>query len=59
MGTDYHRNYRKSKITRSFKNGQTRETGNIGYTNYKTKTDKTNNTTQYVLDTQLYASKRK
>jgi hypothetical protein len=28
------------------KNGQSRETGNIGYTRHRTKTNKTQNTTQ-------------
>ena len=32
------------------KNGQSRETDNIDHTRHKTKTRKTKNTTQYVLD---------
>ena len=32
------------------KSRQARETGKIGYTRYKTKTNKPKNTTQYVLD---------
>ena len=39
-------------------NGQSRETGNIGYTKHKTKTNKTKNPTQYVW-TALYVSKHK
>jgi len=35
---------------RAINNGQSRETGNIGYTRYKTKTKKT----QYVLDTTIH-----
>ena len=36
----------------AIKKGQSRETGNIGYTRRKRKEDKQNmNTTQYVLDT--------
>ena len=35
------------------KNVQHRETGNIGYTRHKTKTNKTKNTTQYVLETTM------
>jgi len=34
-------------------NGQSRITGKIGYTQHKTRTNKTKNTTQYVLDTTL------
>jgi hypothetical protein len=30
----------------AIKNGQSRETGNIGYTRYRTKKNKTKNTTQ-------------
>ena len=30
-----------------------RDTGNIGYTRHKTKTNKTKSTTQYVLDTTI------
>ena len=37
----------------AMKNGQSRETGNIGYTRHKTKTNKTKNTTQYVLGTTI------
>jgi len=33
--------------------GQSRETGNIGYTRHKTKTNKAKHTTQYVLDTTM------
>ena len=33
------------------KNGQSRETGNIGHARHKTKTKTNKNTTQYVLDT--------
>ena len=40
----------------AIKNGHSRETGNIEYTKYKTKTIKTKNTTQYVLDTYTQAS---
>ena len=36
----------------AIKNGQSRETANIGYIRHKTKTNK--NTTQYVLDTMHY-----
>jgi len=36
------------------KKGQSRETGNIGYTRYKTKTKKAKNTSQYVLDTTIH-----
>ena len=38
----------------AIKDGQSRETGNIGYTRCKTKTNKTKNTTQYVLDTTIH-----
>jgi hypothetical protein len=47
------------KIEGAIKNGQCRETGNIGYTRYKTKTKKTqkkppkNPARQYVLDTTI------
>ena len=34
----------------AIKNGQSRETGNIGYTRYKMKTKQNKNTTQYMLD---------
>ena len=34
------------KTDGAIKNGQSRETGNIGYTRYKTKTHKAKNTTQ-------------
>ena len=37
----------------AMKNGQSRETGNIGYTRHKTKTNKTKNTTQYMLGTTI------
>jgi len=37
----------------AIKNGQSRETGNIGRTRHETKTNKTMNTTQYVLDTTM------
>jgi hypothetical protein len=37
----------------SIKNGQSRETDNIGCIGHKTKTNKTKNTTQYVLDTTI------
>ena len=37
-----------------FKNGQARETGNIGYTRHKKNTNKTENTTQYALDTTIW-----
>ena len=36
------------------KNGQCRDNGNIGYTQHKPKTNKTKNTTQYVLETTVY-----
>ena len=42
---------RLEKTERAIKNGQFRETGNIGYTRHKMKTNKTKNTTRYVLDT--------
>jgi hypothetical protein len=35
----------------AIQNGHSRNTGNIGYTKHKTKTNKTKSTTQYVLDT--------
>jgi hypothetical protein len=35
-------------------NVQYRETGNIGYTRHITKTNKTKNTTQYVVDTTIH-----
>jgi len=37
----------------TIKNRQSRETGKIGNTRYKTKTNKTKNTTQYVLYTTI------
>ena len=40
------------KIEGAIKNGQCRETGNIGYTRYKTKTKK-KPARQYVLDTTI------
>jgi hypothetical protein len=36
------------------KNGYSRETGNIGHSRHKRKTNKTKNTTQYVLDTIMH-----
>jgi len=38
----------------AIKNRQSRETGNTGYTRNSTKTKKTENTTQYVLDTTIH-----
>jgi len=43
----------------AIKNWQSRETGNIGYTRHKTKTNKTKSTTQYVLDTTTRKKKDK
>ena len=44
--------YRKPKLEITIR--QSRETGNIGYTKHKTKTNKARNTiTQYVLDTTI------
>jgi hypothetical protein len=37
----------------AIKNGQSRETSNIGHTIHKTKTNKTKNTTLHVLDTTM------
>jgi len=37
----------------AIKNEQSRETGNMGYTKQNTMTNKTKNTTQYVLDTTM------
>jgi hypothetical protein len=34
--------------------GQSRETGNVGYTRHKTRTNKAKYTTQYVLDTTIH-----
>ena len=42
-----------NKTEGTIKNRQSRETGKIGYTRYKTNTNKTKNTTQYVLDTTI------
>jgi hypothetical protein len=42
----------------AIKNGQSRETDNIGYTKHKTKTNITKNTTQYVLDTTTHKHTR-
>ena len=38
----------------AIKNGQSRETGNIGHKRHKTKTNKRINTAQYVLDTTMH-----
>ena len=38
----------------AIKNGQSRETGNIGHKRNKTKTNKRINTAQYVLDTTMH-----
>jgi len=46
-------NYMLDNTEGAIKNGQSRETGNLGYTRYKTKTNKTKNATQYVLDTTI------
>ena len=35
--------------------GQSRETGNTGYTKHKVKTNKTKYTTQFVLDTAMHS----
>jgi hypothetical protein len=43
--------YTLEKTEGAIKNGESRETGNSGYTRHKTKTNKTKNTTHYVLDT--------
>ncbi len=37
----------------AIKNGQSRETGHIGYINHKTKKNTNINTTQYVLNTNM------
>ena len=37
----------------AIKHGQSRETSNLGYTRHRTTTNKTNNTTLYVLDTTM------
>jgi len=41
------------KTEGTIRKGQSRETGNSGYTRNKTKTNKTKNTTQYMLDTTI------
>jgi len=46
-------NKRWRKPKGKIKNGQFRETGNIGYTRHKTETSKIKNTTQHVLDTTM------
>ena len=45
-------------IEGAIKNGQSRETDNIGYTKHKTKTNITKYTTQYVLDTTTHKHTR-
>jgi len=42
----YNLNKRSSKPKRTIKNGQSRETGNIEYTRYRTETNKEKKTTQ-------------
>ena len=41
------------KTAGAVKNGQSMETSNIGYTRYKTMTNKTKTPTQFVLNTTL------
>ena len=41
----------------AFRNGQSMETGNIGYTRHRTKTNKAKHTTQYVLDITIHKTK--
>ena len=41
----YNLNKRSRKPKRAIKNGQSRDTGNIGYTRYRTETNKAKNTT--------------
>ncbi len=41
------------KTDAAIKSGQSRETGNIGYTRHKTKTNKIKKTAQYALDTTI------
>jgi hypothetical protein len=41
------------KTDDAIKNEQSREISNMGYTKHKTNTNKTKNTTQYVLDTTI------
>jgi len=43
----------EKKNEEAIKNGQSRETGNIGYTRHKMKINKAKNTTQNVLDTSI------
>ena len=45
----YNLNKRSRKPKRAIKNGQTRDTGNIGYTRYRTETNKDKKTTQKTI----------
>ena len=45
------------KTEGAIRNGQSRETDNTGNTRRKTKTNKTKNTIQYVLDTIIHKHK--